>query len=109
MTITKLRLQAPKYWWKKEFGEKYYTTYYPQLTPERTLKEVEFIKKAVPLRLSQNILDLGCGHGRHTIGLARQHFNITGLDYSDYLLNIARKEADKMGIRVNFIKKDMRY
>jgi len=100
--------QTPKFWWKKEFGHNYYTIYNPQLTPERTTGEVTFIKNVVPLRHNHKILDLGCGHGRHTLELARQQFQITGLDYSDYFLDIARHEAKKQGIQVQFIKQDMR-
>jgi cyclopropane fatty-acyl-phospholipid synthase-like methyltransferase len=112
MALTKLNnqnSQAPKYWWKKEFGKRYYSIYNPQLPYNRTKSEVEFIKKVVSLNHNQHILDLGCGQGRHTRELARQKFKVTGLDYSDYLLDIACKEAKKQDVQAKFLKQDMRF
>jgi len=60
------------------------------------------------LKKDMRILDLACGHGRHAIELAKRGYNITGLDYSDYLLSVARERAEKEKVKINFIKGDMR-
>jgi SAM-dependent methyltransferase len=49
---------------------------------------------------------LGCGQGRHSILLAKKGYNVTGIDYSDYLLKIAKNRAKKEKVKINFIKKD---
>jgi len=108
MLVKTKKSEIPKFWWKNQFDKNYYTVYLPQLPIERTLFEVEFLKKSISLNRNQKILDLGCGHGRHTLELAQQKFNITGLDFSKYFLNIARKEAKKQNISTKFIERDMR-
>lgn len=99
---------APKHWWKKEFGRTYFNLYNPVLNADRTATEIRLLRKCLPLLQNMNILDLGCGHGRHTIELTRQGFTVTGLDYSDVFLNIARKEAEKKHVSVQLVKQDMR-
>lgn len=95
-------------WWKDFFREDYFKQYDRHLTPERTAKEVRAIKKILHLKKGDKILDLGCGQGRIAIGLAKRGYNVIGLDYSRYMLDIAKGRADKEKVSVNFIQNDMR-
>ncbi|MFC1967326.1 ubiquinone/menaquinone biosynthesis methyltransferase [Chloroflexota bacterium] len=57
----------------------------------------------------RNILDIGCGTGDLVINLARMagdKVDITGLDYSQPMLEIARRKAEMAGVRVDFISGD---
>jgi len=54
------------------------------------------------------ILELACGTGRLTIPLARQGFDITGLDISDAMLKVAREKAKREHLSCTFIKADCR-
>jgi SAM-dependent methyltransferase len=77
------------------FGELYLRSSKPFLAPEVTLAEVDFLSErlAVPLRKGP-VLDLGCGHGRHSGGLS-QRFpgKIVGLDFDALSLEEARRDA----------------
>jgi len=42
----------------------------------------------------KNILELGCGTGRVALSLAKEGFNITGLDLSDEMLDVFRAKID---------------
>lgn len=42
----------------------------------------------------KTILDLGCGHGRFAIPLAKRGFTVTCVDISPVMLDIARKKAE---------------
>ena len=42
------------------------------------------------------VLDLGCGTGRMTLELARRGYDMTGVDYSVEMLDIARENADRV-------------
>lgn len=96
-------------WWKELFDQKYLDTYLADFTPERTSQEVDFVIKAARLKRTDRILDLACGHGRHSIELARRGFNhIVGLDYSEPFIARARKDAKQTGVNVEFLKGDMR-
>ena len=54
------------------------------------------------------VLDLGCGTGKMTLELARRGYDMTGIDYSPEMLDIARGEAEKSGQDVLWLCQDMR-
>ncbi len=78
------------------------------LTGERTKKEIEFLVRELALDTSMKILDLACGHGRHANLLAELGYNVTGVDITQGFLKIAKNEAKKKGVTVEYIKEDMR-
>ncbi len=45
------------------------------------------------------VLDVPCGQGRHSHLLAEYGFDVTGLDYSEYLLDRARARGEGPGLR----------
>jgi SAM-dependent methyltransferase len=52
------------------------------------------------------ILDLGCGTGGHAIPLARTGYQVTGIDNSKRMVEIAAQKAG--GLPVEFLHQDMR-
>ncbi len=99
----------PKDWWKTFFDENYLLFWGKRVAFDFTKKEVNFLVKNIPIKKQDKILDLCCGHGRHTIELAKRGYYIEGLDYSDYELGLARKEAEKRKLIIKFRKGDARY
>ncbi|MDZ4209777.1 MAG: methyltransferase domain-containing protein, partial [Candidatus Curtissbacteria bacterium] len=95
-------------WWKTFFDEHYIALWGIHGMFKHTPREVNFLVKNIPLKEKNKILDLCCGHGRHSIGLARRGFEVVGLDYSAYELDLARKEAGRRHLDVKFIKGDAR-
>src|SRR5262249_43283414 len=75
---------------------------------ERTAVEVEFLVQALALPPGAALLDLACGHGRHTIELARRGYQVTGLDLSTSHLALARQAAAAQGVVVSWVEADMR-
>ncbi len=55
----------------------------------------------------RNVIDFGCGNGRHAFELARRGYHVTGIDYSERNINQIHKEQESFG--VEFIKDDCRY
>jgi SAM-dependent methyltransferase len=57
----------------------------------------------------ESILDLGCGTGGHAIPLARDGWNITGVDRSPQMVEIAQAKAKAAGVedRVRFLTGDL--
>jgi SAM-dependent methyltransferase len=49
------------------------------------------------------VLDLGCGTGRMTLELARRGYDMTGVDCSFEMLDIAKREAEKAGFGENIL------
>lgn len=73
-----------------------------------TRQEIDFIATALNLSLKSSILDLYCGYGRHAIELAKLGFNITGVDGTKAILDIARQKAQEENVPVTFRLCDMR-
>ena len=70
---------------------------------------IEAIVKKYGIRDPELWLDLGCGTGRMTLELASRGRDMTGIDYSPEMLDIAREEAERLGIdSVLWLCQDMR-
>src|SRR6266496_1113911 len=102
----KMMSDAP--WYKTFFGKDYLRMYAPVLPAERTTKEVDGIVSLLALSTGSNILDLCCGHGRHTIPLAQRGYTMTGQDLSEVFLHEAEAQADAHHVQVRFVHNDMR-
>src|SRR5207253_6457228 len=53
------------------------------------------------------VLDCPCGHGRHSLELARRGCRVTGIDISEYSLKLARESAQAAGLKIDFRLGDM--
>ncbi|MEO6776722.1 MAG: class I SAM-dependent methyltransferase [Kofleriaceae bacterium] len=96
-----------KPWFVDLFDEDYLRTL-PFLTPQATQSEAEFVIEAMNLAPGAQVLDVGCGYGRHAMELAARGFHVVGLDLSTPLLVRGGEEAHRRGLTINFIRGDMR-
>jgi len=95
-------------WYVEFFGEDYLYLYAPVLTPERTAQETADIVERLRLPRGAKILDLCCGHGRHSIPLAHLGYQVTGQDLSSVFLDKAAAAAAETGAAVRWVRSDMR-
>ena len=77
------------------------------LRAENTGAQVDFIETRLGLQSGCRIVDLGCGHGRHSIELARRGHDVTGVDLVEGFLELARKEAQMQGVKATFLRGDI--
>lgn len=96
-----------KAWFVDLFDEDYLRTL-PFLTPQATQAEAEFVIDAMGISPGAQLLDLGCGYGRHAMELAARGYHVVGLDMSTPLLVRGGEEAQRRGLQINFIRGDMR-
>lgn len=71
------------------------------------LEPEDRVSDVLPLlrkRNVENVLDHGCGVGRHAIYLAEQGFNCWGMDASETGLQYGRKAARSRGVDVEFMQ-----
>lgn len=94
-------------WWRTWFGPGYLALYDDYLQ-ERTPREVDQLEALLHLEPPMRILDLPCGHGRHAIELARRGYDVTGIDLTPSMLEVARTRAREAGVSVRFLEADMR-
>ncbi len=52
------------------------------------------------------VLDIGCGTGTNSIWLARQGFEVVGLDLSGEAIGIARRRAEEQAVSCRFVCED---
>jgi SAM-dependent methyltransferase len=90
------------------FDDDYLRIYNHNFTPEKTAAEVDFIAAALAVPRGSAVLDLACGVGRHAIGMARQGFQVTGVDFNARYLERGALDAQAAGVDVRWLAADMR-
>lgn len=102
-------------WYETFFDGNYLKEYEKGLTPERAQKEADFINSTLNLPQAApgaaegaRILDLCCGHGRHTVELAAAGYSMVGQDLSATFLDLAKDAAAARNLRIQFVHADMR-
>jgi SAM-dependent methyltransferase len=102
---------GPAPWYETFFGEDYLRIYAPILPAERTAREVEGIARLLEhlgVPPEGAVLDLACGHGRHTVPLVERGYRMTGQDLSRLFLRRAEEDAREAGVEVQWVHGDMR-
>ncbi len=80
-----------------------YLHFYNDLLDDvRTSMECEFILKECGLKPKSKILDLACGHGRHSIYFANQEHRVSGVDLNAGFIEFAKQQAADQNIAIDF-------
>ena len=98
---------------KKEWfdNDAFWRELYPfMFTEKRFADAATQVAKALKLAKppGKSALDLCCGPGRCSIGLAKKGFSVTGVDRTEYLLDKARARARAARVRIEWVQQDMR-
>jgi len=95
-------------WFEQFFDGLYGEVLATRFDNEETLRQADKIKLQLRLRKGERVLDIPCGMGRLMLPLARLGISMTGVDLSELYLKRARQHAEKEGLDVRLIHKDMR-
>ncbi len=96
-------------WYQEWFDRDEYELVYHQRDEREAEQVVDLIERLVRPAPGSEILDVGCGRGRHTRVLARRGYRVTGIDVAERALRIARERAEAEGLHhVRFLRHDMR-
>ena len=76
------------------------------ITPEQTRAEVDFLRESLNASARSHLLDLPCGNGRHSLGLAAGGCRTTGFDLSEEFIAEAREASGSLP--VSWVIGDMR-
>ena len=96
-------------WYEDLFNQDYDRIYFPTFTTEKNITEVDFIESALAIPRGGRILDVACGHGRHSIELAKRGYQVTGIDLSRRFIEMAIQSAQSKGLsKAEFLVGDMR-
>lgn len=96
-------------WFEEWFDSPLYEKIYSNRNKEEAALLANLIETIIPIEKYSNILDLGCGRGRHSITLAQRGYQVTGLDLSEEAIHKARRLAENEGLaNLQFFIGDMR-
>lgn len=99
-------MKRTREWWESYFDEHYLLEYDPIFSLERDREEVSRLLDVLGLPVGARVLDVPCGQGRHAHPLAEAGYDVTGLDYSRYLLERAQRRGT--GRTLRYVRGDMR-
>lgn len=93
-------------WWRTFFQPSRFPI--DDLVPsDKTAAELRALHRLLPPPPAR-VLDVACGTGRHSVGLAKLGYAVTGADLSPSYLALARRRARGSGAKVAFVRRDMR-
>lgn len=95
-------------WYKSFFKDSFYNPSTPE-SLDCARKEALFVLKELKAKKNNELLDLCCGQGRHSIEFAKKGIKVTGCDFSESYLSHAKNYAKKNNLKIAFKKKDMRH
>jgi SAM-dependent methyltransferase len=72
------------------------------------LNDLQFYKRWLPKNKDARILELCCGTGRLTLPIAKDGYDISGVDFTTSMLEQAKLKASEGGLKVKFIEADIR-
>ena len=73
------------------------------------VQECNYIQEKLDIDQPINIIDIGCGIGRHAIEFAKKGHYITAIDFAKQNITYARKAKQKANVKnINFYKSDIR-
>lgn len=87
---------------------KYYDIIYADKDYEKECDFLEQIFKRYSKSMPKTILDAGCGTGGHAVPLAKRGYEVTGIDASKVMINMAKAKAQEIGVNINFHLMDLR-
>lgn len=96
-----------KQWYEVLFSN-YANKYEHESFTKGTLTEVDFLEKEIGFNHSVQILDIGCGTGRHSIELAKRGYRVTGIDLSKNMIDRAIEKAKTENVNIDFKIADAR-
>lgn len=77
-----------------------------KLSSVNTNLEVQTLNKIFKKYKVKSVLDIACGIGRHSVGLSKLGYKVTGIDFSPNQIEQARKKAKENRVKVDFYVKD---
>ena len=87
----------------QQFFDGYADKYDDEVFTKNTEAELGFLVEHLGLKAGTRVLDIGCGTGRHTVGLAQRGCKVTGVDLSSGMLAMAQRRADDAGVAVELV------
>jgi 2-polyprenyl-3-methyl-5-hydroxy-6-metoxy-1,4-benzoquinol methylase len=93
------RQHYEKLWQKVGKWENESPNFKTRTAQQETLDFIQFIKSKNLIK--GNVLDIGCGGGRHVMSFAKEGFNSYGIDFSKTAIDLAKLDAKENNLELN--------
>ena len=87
--------------WKEYFNLEYQPS---NEASEIISQRVNFLISELNISSGDTILSIGCGDGKYICEFAKRGFRVTGIDYSNTMLKLAKNRAKSCGVKVELIE-----
>jgi SAM-dependent methyltransferase len=99
---------VPQDWYRHFFTAPVNRFWESVVPPEATEADIGFVRRHIGASPPARLLDIPCGAGRHSLGLARLGYRVTGVDISADAVERASATARSEGLPATFELGDMR-
>ncbi|MBQ3544560.1 MAG: class I SAM-dependent methyltransferase [Lachnospiraceae bacterium] len=79
----------------------YYNAFYHDKNYKEEVAQVDWVLKKYGNNIKK-IINFGCGTGKHDMELSRLGYQCTGIDMSPLMIDIAKENACKEGMKIDF-------
>lgn len=97
-----------KDWFKYWFNSHHYLLLYQNRNEEEAYQFFNLIKQNIPLQKEWKIIDFCCGYGRLSKIFAKEGYQITGIDLSEFFINRAKEIFEQENLVGDFRICDVR-
>src|SRR4051812_34452834 len=101
-------MDTPVDWWRTFFEGGFVDVWLRMPTAQQTDQEVTFVQEELQVPPPASLLDVPCGGGRHSRGLAARGYDMTGVDLSAGFLEAARSAPSEGPGTVAWESREMR-
>jgi D-alanine-D-alanine ligase len=96
-------------WWRQFYRQLYELLGNDVSDSRMTVEELQWLVQATRLSPGDLLLDVGCGWGRHVLGLGEGGLRVVGLDVDPHLIAAAESMSREAGLdQTQFVVADMR-
>lgn len=95
-------------WWRAFFRDLWQIVFDEAADDREPATEIAFLREALECSPRSRVLDVPCGTGRLSLGLARAGCSVTGLDMLTAGWEQRRQLAAQEGLELNLVSGDMR-
>ena len=95
-------------WFKQWFNSEEYLNVYQHRDKKDAKELLQLVLGHIDSAKVKTVFDMATGNGRHAILLASKGYEVTAVDLSEMLLDIAKKNAAKENLDIEFVHSDLR-
>ena len=101
-------MDSPNDWWKAFFSGLWLEAQKQGAETTDNEAESRCLYELLGLQQGSRVLDVPCGEGRHALQLAQRGCQLTGVDITEELLDLARSRAKEIDVDITWHHDDMR-